>query len=59
MFARQDENQCGFLLLQDSLSRRNGRQLLSAYGGQWKLLWEGRRPSDRDERFRLYQRVAP
>jgi 4-amino-4-deoxy-L-arabinose transferase-like glycosyltransferase len=22
----------------------------------WTLLWEGRRPSDRDERFRLYQR---
>jgi hypothetical protein len=22
----------------------------------WTLLWEGRRPSDREERFRLYQR---
>lgn len=31
---------------------------------EWRLLWEGRRPSDRDERFRMYQlidksRVAP
>jgi len=24
-------------------------------GPEWKLLWEGRRPRDR-ERFRLYQR---
>jgi 4-amino-4-deoxy-L-arabinose transferase-like glycosyltransferase len=23
----------------------------------WKLVWEGRRPADRDERFRLYVRV--
>ena len=23
----------------------------------WTLLWEGRRPSDRDERFRLYRRA--
>ncbi len=55
-FARAHQDQCQFLLLQDSLSRRNSRQLLEAYGGDWKLLWEGRRPSDRDERFRLYQR---
>jgi hypothetical protein len=25
--------------------------------GRLALLWEGRRPSDRDERFRLYRRV--
>jgi len=24
---------------------------------EWTLLWEGRRPSDRNERFRLYQRA--
>jgi hypothetical protein len=23
----------------------------------WKLVWEGRRAADRDERFRLYVRV--
>ena len=23
---------------------------------EWILLWEGRRPSDRDERFRLFRR---
>lgn len=31
---------------------------------EWRLIWEGRRPSDRDERFRMYRlvdmsRVAP
>ena len=58
-FARDGEHHCRYLLLQDSLSQRNSRQLLLAWGGEWKLLWEGRRPSDRDERFRLYQRLAP
>jgi hypothetical protein len=26
-------------------------------GKQWVLLWEGRRPADREERFRLYRRA--
>ncbi len=25
---------------------------------RWKLLWEGRRPTDRDERFRLYRKAG-
>ena len=24
---------------------------------QWKKIWEGQRPGDKDERYRLYQRV--
>jgi hypothetical protein len=24
----------------------------------WRLIWQGRRPSDRDERFRLYHLQA-
>jgi hypothetical protein len=24
---------------------------------EWRLIWEGRRPSDRDERFRMYQLI--
>ena len=24
---------------------------------EWRLIWEGRRPADRDERFRLYRLV--
>jgi hypothetical protein len=45
------------LLLQDSVKLKNEKQITSAYRMRdWTLLWEGRRPSDRDERFRLYQR---
>ncbi|MDO8299994.1 glycosyltransferase family 39 protein [Lacisediminimonas sp.] len=55
-FSRPGQNACRYLLLQDSLSRRNSRQLLQEHEGDWTLLWEGRRPSDRDERFRLYRR---
>ena len=24
---------------------------------EWRLIWEGRRPADRDERFRMYRLV--
>jgi 4-amino-4-deoxy-L-arabinose transferase-like glycosyltransferase len=35
-----------------------GRQVLPDFHpADWTLLWEGRRPSDRDERFRLFRRV--
>jgi hypothetical protein len=30
---------------------------LQQYDGRWRFLWQGRRPSDRDERFRLYRRI--
>lgn len=55
-FAQFDDGQCDFLLLQDS-SRKKAEARLVKSDQQWKLLWEGRRPSDRNERFRLYQRV--
>jgi len=35
-----------------------GRDVLQDFRPRdWTLLWEGRRPSDRDERFRLYRRA--
>jgi hypothetical protein len=35
-----------------------GRPVLSSFRARdWTLLWEGRRPSDRDERFRLFRRA--
>jgi 4-amino-4-deoxy-L-arabinose transferase-like glycosyltransferase len=35
-----------------------GKEVLSTFRPRdWTLLWEGRRPSDRDERFRLFRRV--
>jgi 4-amino-4-deoxy-L-arabinose transferase-like glycosyltransferase len=35
-----------------------GREVMRDFHPRdWTLLWEGRRPSDRDERFRLYRRA--
>ncbi len=57
-FARIDSDKCDVLLLQDSVKRRDDKEIDPAFRGkQWQLLWEGRRPSDRDERFRLYRRL--
>jgi 4-amino-4-deoxy-L-arabinose transferase-like glycosyltransferase len=46
---------CGYVLLQDTIPRRNPPASPPLYKGM-SLVWEGRRPSDRDERFRLYKR---
>ena len=35
-----------------------GHEVLTRFDPlEWTLLWEGRRPSDRDERFRLFKRA--
>lgn len=56
-FAKFNESRCDFLLVQDSGNKNNAAQILKKFDGSWQLLWEGRRPSDRDEGFRLYRRV--
>ena len=57
-FAETEGMRCDFLLLQDSIADDDSqRQELQQYPGRWRMLWEGRRPSDRDERFRLYRRI--
>jgi len=49
---------CDYVLLQDSMRNRSDRALLRAYGVRNVTpLWEGRRASDRDERFRLFRRA--
>jgi 4-amino-4-deoxy-L-arabinose transferase-like glycosyltransferase len=49
---------CKVLLLQDSARIRDSVEIAARYRDkQWIKLWEGRRPSDRDERFRLYRRA--
>ncbi|HEX8886239.1 MAG TPA: glycosyltransferase, partial [Noviherbaspirillum sp.] len=53
-FARFDKHDCAYLLLQD---RGSDPLMKKDEDGRLALLWEGRRPSDRDERFRLYRRV--
>ncbi|MDL2357910.1 MAG: glycosyltransferase [Pseudomonadota bacterium] len=57
-FARADRASCDLLLLQDSVNVRDDHEIAPAFRGkQWELLWEGRRPTDRFERFRLYRRI--
>lgn len=56
-FSQRD---CEFFLLQDDV-RTKGKDTKPVKGFKdmhWKLLWEGRRPADRDERFRLYRRES-
>jgi hypothetical protein len=57
-FAAAGNTGCELLLLQDRVSLRDDREIAEAFRGRhWALLWEGRRPSDKNERFRLYRRV--
>ena len=57
-FAHADQRaRCGYLLLQDSVQLRDEREVSAFRLRDYQLLWEGRRPSDRDERFRLYRRT--
>ncbi|TFV88982.1 glycosyltransferase [Oxalobacteraceae bacterium OM1] len=56
-FARFSDVDCKLLLLQDDNRDKQSAKLITRAGGQWELLWEGRRASDRDERYRLYQRI--
>lgn len=56
-FERFDHKDCDFLLLQDNNRGKEDARIISRSHSQWRLLWQGRRPSDRDERYRLYQRL--
>ncbi|WP_136418390.1 glycosyltransferase [Herbaspirillum sp. ST 5-3] len=56
-FAQFDNAHCDYLLLQDNNGRKPNAKTTNPPSNAWRLLWNGRRPSDRDERFRLYQRV--
>ncbi|HEY8607353.1 MAG TPA: glycosyltransferase [Noviherbaspirillum sp.] len=56
-FAGFTDTGCGYLLLQDNRRGRDDVMVLRRSKEKWQLLWEGRRPSDRHERFRLYKRI--
>ncbi|HJV76465.1 MAG TPA: glycosyltransferase [Noviherbaspirillum sp.] len=56
-FAQFNDDKCGFMLLQDNRRGKDDAETLLRTKDKWRLLWEGRRPSDRHERFRLYQRL--
>jgi 4-amino-4-deoxy-L-arabinose transferase-like glycosyltransferase len=53
----REAGKCDYLLLQDSVRLKDEHEMNQLYRlRDYTLLWEGRRPSDRNERFRLYQR---
>jgi len=56
-FARFDGGRCDYFLLQDNRRNKDDAKMFQRPGEQWRVLWEGRRPSDRAERFRLYRRI--
>ena len=48
---RHAQGACGLLLVQENRLSKSAED-----GMEWKQIWEGGRSSDKDERFRLYQR---
>jgi 4-amino-4-deoxy-L-arabinose transferase-like glycosyltransferase len=57
--SRQDNDTCGFLLLQDKVNKKirvDDHVLLPAPSGQWDLIWEGSRPGEFYEHFRLFKK---
>ncbi|MFM9434073.1 4-amino-4-deoxy-L-arabinose transferase-like glycosyltransferase [Janthinobacterium sp. CG_23.3] len=57
-FAGMQGGHCDVLLLQDSTKLRDDKEIAPQFRGkQWVKVWEGRRPSDNSERFRLYHRA--
>ncbi|CAL60896.1 Conserved hypothetical protein, putative glycosyltransferase [Herminiimonas arsenicoxydans] len=56
-FARFGDKNCDYLLLQDHHRGNDAAQTITRNKLQWQLIWHGRRPADRDERFRLYRRI--
>lgn len=57
-FVGVEGGQCDYVLLQDSVKTRDDHDLSRIWRTNGAtLLWEGRRASDRDERFRLYRRA--
>ncbi len=53
-FSRAGERDCKLLLWQDNV---RGPVRVAPPPGKWTVLWEGRRASDRSERFRLMRRL--
>lgn len=56
-FSRFRDAKCEFLLFQDNHRGKDNVKTLRYGGAQWRLMWEGRRPADRNERYRLFQRM--
>lgn len=54
-FARFGGEDCPYMLLRDPARARLQADPLR-HDPRWQQIWEGRRPADRDEHFRLYRR---
>jgi len=55
-FAGMESTNCRYVLLQDDIRNRDDQKLARRYGVRGApVLWEGRRASDRYERFRLFR----
>jgi 4-amino-4-deoxy-L-arabinose transferase-like glycosyltransferase len=52
-FEREQQLNCDFYLIQDERSREKINP-----GQDWKLVWSGKRISERKESFRLFQRIS-
>jgi 4-amino-4-deoxy-L-arabinose transferase-like glycosyltransferase len=50
----EEAENCPYLLRQD---QTRDPSTAIAHGGRWQVIWEGRRASDRNERFRLFRRL--
>jgi 4-amino-4-deoxy-L-arabinose transferase-like glycosyltransferase len=57
-FARFGQRNCEYFLLQDHHRGNDAPRNVTMQGERWKLIWQGRRASDRYERFRLYRRLS-
>jgi 4-amino-4-deoxy-L-arabinose transferase-like glycosyltransferase len=58
-FGALSDTHCEYVLVQDTGLRKKGVTALKKIDGEMTLLWQGRRASDRDESFRLFQRKSP
>ena len=57
--SRTDDEKCDFLLLQDRVNKKlrpDDPLMLSPPNGQWELVWEGSRPGEFYEHFRLFKK---
>jgi len=58
-FSLPDQKQCAYLLVQDNNVRTPGGVAPKKIDGDLTLLWQGQRPADRKEWFRLFKRNLP
>ena len=58
-FAKKNQKHCDYLLVQDKDVRHKHSEAIKKISEDYKLLWQGRRASDRDESFRLFVRKSP